>query len=1099
DDPVALCGLLEFLHAAKRPIPHAVSKLGAHDDPFVRQSAVLFLARQAPDALLARLATGGDEVRLAATLATAFRIWEAAEKVTELPEGSSIALEKHLVLNHPDGRIDLRELKVPVGTFMLSDWWKSPDVRAEQAGNVGRLRTALRDKDSRVALAAAVGLFFLDDAPSNDAITPILARNKVVLSIGVSKASKKDQAKALAALEKATLSTSTDIPAAFRDIDWDKDTKTGDPGKGKVLFTERGCIACHLAPDDGMGGAIGPTLVGVGERFAPSYLAASMLVPNLTVSPNFHPNTITMKDGTVHTGYVEQGGNPAMLKLRVITGQIVELNKQEIVKQDASEQSMMPAGLIQTPDELRDMIAFLQVGAMKKGAAQANEDAAAKRKQQRKRKRLQPNTKSGARLAPTSVHPSSAGKPNIVLILADDFGWGDASCNHPDSPIPTPAIDRIAEEGIRFTNAHTPSSVCTPTRYGVLTGRYPWRTYLKEAVLPYYAPALITADQTTLASYLRSQGYRSGGFGKWHLGLDWTPVEGDPADWRSHWDTREAKVAAQVAKGIDHSAPFRNGPTDVGFDTYFGTPSNCTRLPFFIKDDRVRGDPKPDASGIPRDPACARDKVDDLYVDRAITFMKSHRKAHADRPFFVYLPLNAIHGATAVPERFGGKSGIGQREDKILWANQSVDRILAALTELNLDDNTLVIFTTDNGPIQSRAGADKGHHATGPYRGLKTSVWDGGSRVPFIARWPGKIPPGTSSDQLIGLTDLLATFAAICGAPLPAGAGTDSFNQLPALLQQTDAIIARSPLVTASYKGLLTLRDDRWKAVFGTKWAGGFPSARYGGIPPKGTPKNDPSIGQLYDLSADPGEQNDLWDSHPEVIEGLRQKLEAIKVLEEHEAPVEATPLEEDFVPIFNGTDLGDWDGRDGAWVVKEGAIVCTGAEKTRNWIVWRKAQPANFMLRLDFKWDNGNSGVQVRSDDLGDHQIFGYQVEIATQSKMGLWHHSLLGKEDPAHAARFFMATAGEEVVIDAEGRKTARRVAPAEDIVAHYEDHQWNRLEIIADGNTLIQKINGVEFSKVTDADARMSRKKGFIALQDHGKGCQVAFRNLRIKRLP
>ena len=154
--------------------------------------------------------------------------------------------------------------------------------------------------------------------------------------------------------------------------------------------------------------------------------------------------------------------------------------------------------------------------------------------------------------------------PNIVLILADDFGWGDASCNNPESPIKTCSIDRIANEGIRFTNAHTPSSVCTPTRYGLLTGRYPWRSYLKKEVLAYYAPALITSDRTTLPSYLKSQGYRTGGFGKWHLGLDWTPVEGDPMKWRSHWNTRSPEEAAQVGKGIDHTKPFKNGPVRDG-------------------------------------------------------------------------------------------------------------------------------------------------------------------------------------------------------------------------------------------------------------------------------------------------------------------------------------------------------------------------------------------------------------------------------------------------------------------------------------------------------------------------------------------------------
>ena len=317
----------------------------------------------------------------------------------------------------------------------------------------------------------------------------------------------------------------------------------------------------------------------------------------------------------------------------------------------------------------------------------------------------------------SSTNPS---RPNIVLILADDFGWGDASCNNPDSPLKTPAIDRIAKEGIRFTNAHTPSSVCTPTRYGLLTGRYPWRSYLKKEVLPYYAPALITADRTTIASYLKSRGYRTAGFGKWHLGLDWTPVEGDPMNWRSHWNTRDIREAARVGKGIDHEKPFKNSPIDIGFDTYFGTPSNCGRLPFFIEDNRVVGQPRRDQKGMMRDPACARDKVDDIYVAKAIDFMetheKQHEKQHEDRPFFIYLPLNAIHGAVAVPKRFTGKNGMSNREDKILWANESVGKILTALDRMKLTDDTLLIFTTDNGrsiaqPLVRMATSQRGRIA----------------------------------------------------------------------------------------------------------------------------------------------------------------------------------------------------------------------------------------------------------------------------------------------------------------------------------------------------------------------------------------------------
>jgi arylsulfatase A len=478
----------------------------------------------------------------------------------------------------------------------------------------------------------------------------------------------------------------------------------------------------------------------------------------------------------------------------------------------------------------------------------------------------------------TNEAHATASRPNIVLILADDFGWGDASCNNPDSPLKTPAIDRIAKEGIRFTNAHTPSAVCTPTRYGLLTGRYPWRSYLKLEVLPHYAPALITEDRTTIASYLKSQDYRTGGFGKWHLGLDWTSIEGDPATWRKRYKKSDAGPVSAAAKGIDHTKPFKNSPVDIGFDTYFGTPSNCGNLKFFIKDNRVFGQPKRDKRGVLRDPAAAaRDKVDDIYVAKAIGFIENHEKEHANRPFFVYLPLNAIHGAVLPPKRFKGKTGMGGREDKILWANESVGKILAALDRMKLADDTLLIFTADNGPINSPVARENGHQPTGPYRGLKTTVWDGGTRVPFVARWPGHIPEGVTTDHLIGLTDVLATVAALCGSPLPKGAGPDSVNQLPALLQEKDDIVQRPALVTASYAGFLTIRDDKWKAVFGTKWTGGHPAENNGGPHPETIPPDDPAIGQLFNIADDPFEKSDLWESHPEVVKTLLRELQAIK------------------------------------------------------------------------------------------------------------------------------------------------------------------------------------------------------------------------------
>lgn len=361
DQPSLLTDLIEFLHASGRPISDSVATLAAHDDAFVRQAMAILLARRATAEQLDRLAGGTVDERIAAALATSFRIWEQAEKVTELPKGGEAAIEKRTQLLHPDGAIDLRDLGAPVGTFTMPQWWLDPEVRKANEADFARLKTALTDTESRVANTAATGLFFLNDNRVDPQVASVLAEGNINLSIAAAGVRKKDLQLALKALKGAKLPSGTEIPEAFRDIDWDgKSAPKGDVGKGKVLFTQRGCIACHLAPHDGAGGAIGPTMVGIGDRFPPSYLAASILVPNLTVSPNFHPNTITMKDGSTHTGFVEPGAAKGKVKLRIITGQLIELVENDIAKQDASEQSMMPAGLVQTPAEMADLIAYMR-------------------------------------------------------------------------------------------------------------------------------------------------------------------------------------------------------------------------------------------------------------------------------------------------------------------------------------------------------------------------------------------------------------------------------------------------------------------------------------------------------------------------------------------------------------------------------------------------------------------------------------------------------------------------------------------------------------------------------------------------------------------
>lgn len=465
-------------------------------------------------------------------------------------------------------------------------------------------------------------------------------------------------------------------------------------------------------------------------------------------------------------------------------------------------------------------------------------------------------------------------KPNIVVILSDDVGWGDISANQPSNKFKTPAVDQLALEGMRFTNAHAPHAVCTPTRYSLLTGRYCWRTFLREGVLVGYAKPLIPPTRMTLASLCREQGYATGAFGKWHIGLDWQPIDGDPGDFHFGSQIHGAKTAvADIGQRVNHFAPIRGGATDIGFDTFFGTPSNRSRIPVFMRDDLIVGSPTRDKTGLMRDPEMRADTVDDLYVDEAIAFME--RSVAEEKPFLVYLPINAAHGAVSVPKEFQGKSGVSSRADKVLWVNKSVRRITESLAELEQDDDTLLIFTSDNGPF-AFGGEDlkQGHDGSGPYRGFKTDAWDGGTRVPFIVRWPGKVEPGATNDELLSLTDIIATLSAVFEKPLPDWAGEDSFNQLPNFLGEANA--GRESMITQSYTGILSIRQGEWKLILDTKGSGGFyrysPEVqRHTTMSPWRTDLSD--SGQLYNIQNDPYETSDLFDQHSEVVDTLKNQL----------------------------------------------------------------------------------------------------------------------------------------------------------------------------------------------------------------------------------
>jgi arylsulfatase A len=476
--------------------------------------------------------------------------------------------------------------------------------------------------------------------------------------------------------------------------------------------------------------------------------------------------------------------------------------------------------------------------------------------------------------------------PNIVLILTDDMGYGDAGCYNRHSRIPTPNIDRLAAQGALFTDAHSPSAVCTPTRYGLLTGRYAWRTWLKRGVVGGYTPPLIDPARPTLASILRASGYRTGFFGKWHLGLGWTRANGFVPTFedaermcRGSWQDPDPSTGLNV----DFSKPVHGGPTALGFDEAFFTAA-CSTIdgPFtFIENDRVTAVPDRQVSefydlskgeeGSPRRGWIALDfkleEVDLRFTERAVRFLETSVAHAPSRPFFVELALSSPHTPWLVPALVRGRSGDGPRGDLVALADLCVGRIMEALERQGAAGRTLIVFASDNGPHPGT----NGHASAGALRGLKSHIWEGGHRVPFIARWQGHIEPGAVIDEPICLTDLMATFAVIAGADLPPEAGPDSVDISPALFRRgRSGVTSRTPLreavVSHSEDGTFAIRRGGWKLILDNRTSGGW-------MVPEGTPPVPGTPGQLYHLAEDPGETRDLWAERPDVVGALTALL----------------------------------------------------------------------------------------------------------------------------------------------------------------------------------------------------------------------------------
>jgi len=431
-------------------------------------------------------------------------------------------------------------------------------------------------------------------------------------------------------------------------------------------------------------------------------------------------------------------------------------------------------------------------------------------------------------------------RPNILFILADDLGYGDVSCLNPErGKIPTPHLDRLASQGMTFTDAHSGSSVCTPTRYGLLTGRYAWRTRLQQGVLDGgNEDPLIAEGRLTVGALLQQHGYATACLGKWHLGFQ--------------SDTPTSEVKGKFGQsGLPVGASIVGGPTARGFDLFWGC-SNARTMASLIEGQRVIQSIQT-VDMLPR------------LGQRAVQYIQSQAgKESADRPFFLYLPLTSPHTPIVPSNEWRGKSGLGDYGDFVMQTDAVVGDVLEALEKFDLTDNTLVIFSSDNG-CSPAAGTDQleqsGHFASQRYHGYKADIWDGGHRVPLLVRWPGKIKPGSHSDQLVCLTDFLATCAEILSHPLPETAGEDSVSFLPALLCRDSGPLRKS-IIHHSIQGKFAIREEQWKLCL-CSGSGGWS---------KGTT----STPQLYDMTTDPEETNNRADQHPEVVDRLTSELKRI-------------------------------------------------------------------------------------------------------------------------------------------------------------------------------------------------------------------------------
>jgi arylsulfatase A len=463
-------------------------------------------------------------------------------------------------------------------------------------------------------------------------------------------------------------------------------------------------------------------------------------------------------------------------------------------------------------------------------------------------------------------------KPNIVILYADDMGFGDLAAQNPDSKIPTPNLDRLAAQGMRFSDAHSSSGVCTPSRYALLTGRFHWRKF--HAIVGSFGPPVLAPEEVTLPEVLKTIGYRTACIGKWHLGWNW-------ADIRKPGTPKNSVEPAD----FDWTQPISGGPLSHGFDTYFGDDvpnfppyawfendrlTTLPSVPLVLKDPPKEG--AWEARPGPMTPGWDFHAVVPRIKDQAVKWIGEQRGK--DGPFFLYVPFNSPHAPIVPNEEYSGKSAAGAYGDFMAQTDDHVGQILQALADNGFADNTIVVFSSDNGAEQYAYDRIRkfAHRSSGLLRGMKRDLYEGGHRVPFLVRWPGVVPPGTISNALISQVDLMATLTAAAGATLPANSADDSHNLLQ--VWQHNAASPRRSIVHNTNSGAYAVRHDQWvliaaKSGAHTKVPDGF--NKENGYTPNLLP------GELYDLAADPAQKHNLYADNPDKVKELTAILAAIR------------------------------------------------------------------------------------------------------------------------------------------------------------------------------------------------------------------------------